>query len=120
MHHPALRRGPAPRRFDHGEPMRAIDARLLLFAALIVGAGFLLVTGKPRPHALLVALPMPDTISGLSGDYVVANRVSVTGKRQIMWNGWLVSAMELGALLKTSRRMEPQPDLIFEPDGDAP
>jgi biopolymer transport protein ExbD len=120
MPHPSLRHGPAPRRFDHGEPIRAIDPRPLLLVALIVVAVFLLAASKPRQHALLVELPAPSINAGISGSNVVANRVSITGEGQIMWNTWPVSTAEFVSLLKKLKGLDPQPYLMFEPDGDAP
>lgn len=120
MPHPSLRQNPAPRRFDHGEPIRAIDPRPLLLVALIVVGLLLLAAAKPRQHALLVELPPPYGEGGLNGGYVIANRVSITDEGQIMWNAWPVSTGEFTSLLKQLKGLEPQPHLMFEPDGDAP
>ena len=57
MPHPSLRRGPLPRRVDHGEPIRAIDTRPMLFVALFIAVVFLLAASQTRTHALLVELP---------------------------------------------------------------
>lgn len=120
MPHPSLRHRPSPRPFDHGDPIRGFDSRPLLLMALILVVVFLLAASKPRQHALLVELPDPYIISGISGGHVVANRVSVTGEGQIMWNAWPVSTAEFVSLLKKLKGLDPQPDLMFEPDGDAP
>jgi biopolymer transport protein ExbD len=120
MPHPSLRHSPAPRRFDHGEPMGGIDPRPLLLMALIVVAVFLLAAGKPRQHALLVELPPPFFGARTTSSEVIANRVSITGEGQIMWNGWPVSTAEFVNLLKPLKGLDVQPYLMFEPDGDAP
>lgn len=120
MPDPSLRRGPAVRRFDHGEPIGGIDPRPLLLLALIVVGLFLLAAAKPRQHALLVELPPPYGEGGLNGGYVTANRISITDEGQVMWNGWPVSTGEFTSLLKQLKGLEPQPYLMFEPDGDAP
>jgi biopolymer transport protein ExbD len=120
MPHPSLRHAPALRRFHHGEPIRGIDPRPLLFVALIVVVVFLLAAGKPRQHALLLELPPPSINAGISGSNVVANRVSITGEGEVMWNGWPVSTPEFINILKEVKGLDPQPYLMFEPDGDAP
>jgi biopolymer transport protein ExbD len=120
MPHPALRRTPARPRFDHGAPISAIDARPILLVVMLVTILVLLAASPQRMHALLVELPGPDFGSGVPSGYVVANRISITGEGQTMWNGWPVSTPELVSLLKELKGLEPQPDLIFEPVADAP
>lgn len=73
MPHPSLRRGPVPRRFDHGEPIRAIDTRPMLFVALFVALVFLLAASQTRTHALLVELPQGSAPPDFAPPYMVVN-----------------------------------------------
>lgn len=119
MPHPSLRRGPAPRRFDHGEPIRAIDTRPILFVALFIAVVFLLAASQTRTHALLVELPQPE--AGLHGTRLlpIANRVDLTASGQLRFNGEVVNAQQLESLLGEVSKLEPRAVLAFEPEGDA-
>lgn len=96
MPHPSLRRSPAPRRFDHGEPIRAIDTR-----------------------PLLVELPQPEAGLHANGYPPIVYRVEITASDQLRLNGEFVSVEQLVKLLLQASRLEPRPVLAFEPDGAA-
>ena len=123
MPHPSLRRhlgrGPTPRRFDHGEPIAAIDTRPMLFVALFIAVVFLLVASQTRQHALLVELPQPE--AGLHGTVLepLANRLELTASGQLRFNGEAVDAQRLEFLLGEVSKLEPRAVLAFEPDGAA-
>lgn len=119
MPHPSLRCGPAPRRFDHGEPIRAIDTRPMLFVALFIAVVFLLAASQTRVQAVLIKLPQPEAGLLASGDPPVVYRIEVTAADQLRLNGELVSVDELVALLSQASKLEPRPVLAFEPDGAA-
>lgn len=119
MPHPSMRRGPTPRRFDHGEPIAAIDTRPMLFVALFIAVVFLLAASQARTHALLVELPQPD--AGFRGTVLMplANRLELTASGQLRFNGEAVDARQLEVLLGEVSKLEPRPVLAFEPDGAA-
>jgi len=119
MPHPSLRRGPAPRRFDHGEPIRAIDTRPMLFVALFIAVVFLLAASQTRQHALLVKLPQPE--AGLHGTVYppVLHRIRIAASDQVMFDGMWVDEAKLTSLLEQVKSIEPRPVLAFEPDGSA-
>ncbi len=119
MPHPSLRRGPAPRRFDHGEPIRAIDTRPMLFVALIIAVVFLLAASQTRQHALLVELPQPEAGLHGTGYPPIVYRVEVTASGQLRFNGEVVHAQQLQSLLLQASTLEPRAVLAFEPDGAA-
>lgn len=119
MPHPSLRRGPVPRRFDHGEPIAAIDTRPMLFVALFIAVVFLLAASQTRQHALLVELPQPE--AGFHGTVLMplANRLELTASGQLRFNGEVVDAQQLEFLLGEVSKLEPRAVLAFEPDGAA-
>ncbi|WP_086738531.1 ExbD/TolR family protein [Erythrobacter colymbi] len=119
MPHPSLRRGPAPRRFDHGAPIRAIDTRPMLFVALFIAVLFLLAASQTPTHALLIKLPQPEAGLLANGDPPVVYRIEVTAADRLRLNGELVSVEELVARLSQASKLEPRPVLAFEPDGAA-
>lgn len=73
MPHPLLRRGPMPRRFDHGEPISAIDTRPMLFVVMLVAILFLLAASQTRTHALLVELPQGFAPPDFAPPYMVVS-----------------------------------------------
>lgn len=119
MPHPSLRRGPAPRRFDHGAPIRAIDTRPMLFVALFIAVLFLLAASQTRTHALLVEFPQPEAGMHLKGYPPIVYRVEITAADQLRLNGEFVSVEQLVSLLLQVSTLEPRPVLSFEPDGAA-
>lgn len=119
MPHPSLRRGPAPRRFDHGAPIRAIEPRPMLFVALFIAVLFLLAASQTRVHALLIKLPQPEAGLLANGNPPVVYRVEITAADQLRLNGALVSVDDLVARLTQASKLEPRPVLAFEPDGAA-
>jgi biopolymer transport protein ExbD len=62
-----------PRRFDHGEPIRAIDTRPMLFVALFIAVVFLLAASQTRTHALLVELPQGFAPPDFAPPYMVVS-----------------------------------------------
>ena len=119
MPHPSLRRGPMPRRFDHGEPIAAIDTRPMLFVALFIAVVFLLVASQTRTHALLVELPQPEAGLIGTGAPPAIYRVELTASGQLRFNGEVVNAQQLEVLLLQVGALEPRAVLAFEPDGAA-
>lgn len=119
MPHPALRRSPAPRRFDHGEPIAAIDTLPMLCVALFIAVVFLLAASQTRTHALLVELPQPE--AGLIGTGLapIAIRIGVTASGQLRFNDVPVDEQQLEFLLGEVSKLEPRAVLAFEPDGAA-
>jgi len=119
MPHPSMRRSPAPRRFDHGAPISAIDTRPMLFVALFIAVLFLLAASQTRTHALLVELPQPEAGLHGAGYPPVVYRVEVTAGDLLRFNGELVDAEQLQSLLLQVGALEPRAVLAFEPDGAA-
>ncbi|MCL9999176.1 MAG: biopolymer transporter ExbD, partial [Erythrobacter sp.] len=107
-------------RFDHGEPIRAIDTRPLLFVALFIAVVFLLAASQSRTHALLLELPQPEAGLNGTGLLPIVYRVEVTASGELRFNGEVVDAQQLQVLLAEVSTLEPRAVLAFEPDGDAP
>ena len=119
MPHPAMRRSPAPRRFDHGQPIRGIDTRPMLFVALFIAVVFLLAASQTPTHALLVDLRPPPANLPDEADPPIVLRIRVTPEDAILFNGVAVDSGQLEALLNHASTLEPRALLAFEPDGNA-
>jgi biopolymer transport protein ExbD len=48
------------------------------------------------------------------------NLISITADSQVQWNAQPVTQSQLAALLLTAHRLNPEPELQFEPSADAP
>jgi len=60
-------------RYDHGEPIRGIDIRPMVFVALFVAILFLIPASQTRTHALLVDLPIGIAPPDYAPAYLVVN-----------------------------------------------
>lgn len=120
MPHPALRRTPARRRFDHGAPISAIDTRPMVFVALFVTVVFLLGASQTRTHALMVDLPftLGEPVP-TDGPTPVIHRIRVTEADTLMFDGKLVTEDELLDLLHRALSAPLAPRIAFEPDANA-
>jgi len=86
-----------------------IDVMLVLLVMLII-------TIPPQSHAVKVDLPVGPPVVDVDR---VKNRLVVTAAGATLWNGAPVSARELRSVLGASARMDPAPELHFQPDASA-
>lgn len=107
-------------RYDHGEPIRGIDIRPVVFVALFVAILFLIPASQTRTHALLVTLPPPPNEEAvIEGAPRVVHRIRVTAADEVQFDGELVNDRQLEALLNWVSTDDPSSVLAFEPDGAA-
>jgi biopolymer transport protein ExbD len=109
-----------PRRFDHGEPIAAIDTRPMLFVALFIAVVFLLAASQMRQHALLVELPAPFPSSGTIRDFTIVMKIKVTNEGDFVLNEVPVTAQQLTTFLEQAKGLNPLPEVVFEPEANAP
>ena len=86
-----------------------IDVMLVLLVMMII-------TIPPPSHVVNVESPGPPPIVAVDR---VKNRLVVTAAGATLWNGTPVAQRTLRGLLETSARMEPAPELHFQPDAAA-
>ena len=119
MPHPTLRCTPPRPRFDHGQPISAIDARPILVVVILVAVLFLLAASQTRQHALLVDVQQPEAGLIRTGLPPVIHRIGVTASGDLRFDGTAVTDRELDVVLGYVRTLEPRAVLAFEPDGQA-
>ena len=85
-----------------------IDVMLVLLVMVILSIPI-------ATHTLEMNLPRP----GPTDLNPMKNLLVVTTSGQIVWNGRSVSDAELGGLLARVRTMQPEPEVQFQPDGNA-
>lgn len=89
-----------------------------LIDVLLVLLVMLILTIPIATNSLDIDLPKPRPDEGVVAHPIV-NRVTVTGDDRILWNGEQVDQAGLVAGLQAAARLNPQPELQFDPDGAA-
>jgi len=96
-------------------PLSELNTTPLIDVLLVLLILFV-ITIPAATHSLEVPLP--------SGEGKIiqsdSNTVSISATGSVAWNGASVSQAELAGLLAATTRLTPEPELRFEPTGQAP
>jgi len=104
---------------DDGEPMMEMNTTPLIDVMLVLLIMFI-ITIPVATHAVNIDLPNP---SAPPPDVVVKrdkNKLVIMPNNEIMWNGNAVNTSQLVSLLKSTLAINPEPELQFQPDAQAP
>ena len=104
---------------DDGEPMMEMNTTPLIDVMLVLLIMFI-ITIPVATHAVNIDLPNP---SAPPPDVVVKrdkNKLVIMPNNEIMWNGTAVNTSQLISLLKSTLAINPEPELQFQPDAQAP
>ena len=104
---------------DDGEPMMEMNTTPLIDVMLVLLIMFI-ITIPVATHAVNIDLPNP---SAPPPDVVVKrdkNKLVIMPNNEIMWNGTAVNTSQLVSLLKSTLAINPEPELQFQPDAQAP
>ena len=104
---------------DDGEPMMEMNTTPLIDVMLVLLIMFI-ITIPVATHAVNIDLPNP---SAPPPDVVVKrdkNKLVIMPNNEIMWNGTAVTTSQLVSLLKSTLAINPEPELQFQPDAQAP
>jgi biopolymer transport protein ExbD len=98
-------------------PLSELNTTPLIDVLLVLLILFI-ITVPASTHSLEIPLPQhgpnPPPINPTS------NAVTVSPLGTIGWNGAPISESQLAALLASTTRLRPEPELRFAPDGQAP
>ncbi len=102
---------------DDGEPMQDLNTTPLIDVMLVLLIMFI-ITIPPQTHAVKIDLPVnsPPTDSTIDP---VKNKLGIDASGQIFWNGAAIDTVTLRQYLEATKRMNPEPELQFEPDPAA-
>jgi len=99
---------------DDGEPMMEMNTTPLIDVMLVLLI-MILTTLPPQTHAVKIDLPQntPPTDNNIDP---VKNKLGIAADGQIYWNGGVIDKLTLRQYLDATLRMNPEPELQFEPD----
>ncbi len=104
---------------DDGEPMMEMNTTPLIDVMLVLLIMFI-ITIPVATHAVDINLPNP---SAPPPDVVIKrdkNKLVIMPNNEIMWNGAAITTSQLVSLLKSTMAINPEPELQFQPDAQAP
>jgi biopolymer transport protein ExbD len=104
---------------DDGSPMMEMNTTPLIDVMLVLLIMFI-ITIPVATHAVNIDLPNP---SAPPPDVIIKrdkNQVQITAQGVVTWNGTGVNTSQLVGLLNQTAAMKPEPELQFQPDGQAP
>ena len=104
---------------DDGEPIMEMNTTPLIDVMLVLLIMFI-ITIPVATHAVNIDLPNP---SAPPPDVVVKrdkNKLVIMPNNEIMWKGTAVNTSQLVSLLKATLAINPEPELQFQPDAQAP
>lgn len=99
---------------DDGEPMMEMNTTPLIDVMLVLLI-MILTTIPPQTHAVKIDLPQntPPTENAIDP---VKNKLGIDASGQIFWNGAPIDKLTLRQYLDATVKMNPEPELQFEPD----
>ncbi len=104
---------------DDGEPMMEMNTTPLIDVMLVLLIMFI-ITIPVATHADNIDLPVPSDIP-LDPDQIEPdkNKIVITVTGDILWNGFKIDQSELMRNLEATKRIDPEPELQFEPEANA-
>jgi biopolymer transport protein ExbD len=104
---------------DDGSPMMEMNTTPLIDVMLVLLIMFI-ITIPVATHSTDIDLPMPSPNDPPPPPVKpVINKINLTRDGVVMWNLTPVSGSQLVENLLTSAKMQPEPELQFEPESEA-
>ena len=103
---------------DDGEPMMEMNTTPLIDVMLVLLIMFI-ITIPIQSHAVKVDLPINDPNQQQPPVDPVKNKITIDPAGTVAWNGTPVNEATLTQYLETSKTLQPEPELQFQPDPKA-
>jgi biopolymer transport protein ExbD len=100
---------------DDGSPMMEMNTTPLIDVMLVLLIMFI-ITIPVATHAVNIDLPQAAPPSNEQVIDPVKNKLVLTTNGEILWNGAPTSEGQLVSLLTSTRQMDPEPELQFQPE----
>ena len=102
---------------DDGAPMMDMNMTPLIDVLLVLLIMFI-ITIPVASHSIDIDLPTPSPPNSEIIDRV-KNKIVLTPQNEILWNGTAITPGVLVGNLEATKAISPEPELQFEPDGQA-
>jgi biopolymer transport protein ExbD len=103
---------------DDGSPMMEMNMTPLIDVLLVLLIMFI-ITIPVATHSVDIDLPVPNPNDVPPPVDPIKNKIVLTPRNEILWNGTPISSGVLVANLETSKNMSVEPELQFEPEAQA-
>ena len=104
---------------DDGSPMMEINTTPLIDVMLVLLIMFI-ITIPVATHSIDIDLPAPQPPTNVPPPKRDKNVLSVDSQGTITWNGTSLNESGLVYQLTETLKIKPEPELQFQPDGQAP
>jgi biopolymer transport protein ExbD len=104
---------------DDGEPMMEMNTTPLIDVMLVLLIMFI-ITIPVATHAVNIDLPNPSQPPPETVIKRDKNKVVIMPNNDILWNGTSMNISQLRGALLATLAIKPEPELQFQPDGQAP
>ena len=104
---------------DDGEPMMEMNTTPLIDVMLVLLIMFS-ITIPVATYAVNIDLPAPTPPTNVPPPKKDKNKVSITPTGEVLWNGQVIDQGGLVYQLQETAKMKPEPELQYQPDGQAP
>ena len=100
---------------DDGEPMVEMNTTPLIDVMLVLLIMFI-ITIPVATHAVNIDLPQPSPPTNDVKIDPIKNKLVLTQTNQILWNGAPIDAGQLVSILQSTKAIDPEPELQFQPE----
>ncbi|MBB4614492.1 ExbD/TolR family protein [Novosphingobium taihuense] len=100
---------------DDGSPMMEMNTTPLIDVMLVLLIMFI-ITIPVATHAVNIDLPQPTNIPNDVKIDPIKNKLVLTATNQILWNGAAISEGQLVSIIASTKGIDPEPELQFQPE----
>jgi len=100
---------------DDGSPMMEMNTTPLIDVMLVLLIMFI-ITIPVATHAVNIDLPQPTNIPTDVKIDPIKNKLVLTATNQILWNGTSVNEGQLVSIIASTKGIDPEPELQFQPE----
>ena len=100
---------------DDGQPMMEMNTTQLIDVMLVLLTMFI-ITIPVATHAVNIDLPQPTNIPNNVTIDPIKNKLVLTATNQILWNGTSVNEGQLVSIIASTKGIDPEPELQFQPE----
>ncbi|CAH0495072.1 biopolymer transporter ExbD [Novosphingobium sp. CECT 9465] len=100
---------------DDGQPMMEMNTTPLIDVMLVLLIMFI-ITIPVATHAVNIDLPQPSPPTDDVKIDPIKNKLVLTQTNQILWNGAPINTGQLVSILQSTKAINPEPELQFQPE----